>query len=137
MYRREALVLYRNIGSEGWPCSNYQEQNIIPLERALLYKYVKTSLYKKQLNMGMLSLYAKPFYPVTNNLSSEKDTTEIRNDQQNRKESRKQEENTGHRDTVENYIKNNKLINITNTTNKSEHIKDKWIKVQNHAQEEK
>ena len=68
MYGREASVLYRSIGSEGWPYCNYQEQNVIPLERALLYEYVKTSLYEKQLNMGMLSLYAQTFYPVTNNL---------------------------------------------------------------------
>ena len=88
------------------------------MERALLYKYVKTSLYKKQLTIGMLNLYAQPFYPVTNNLSSKKDTTEIRNYQQNRKESRKQEENTEHKDTVENHNKNHVPINITNTTNK-------------------
>ena len=98
MYGREASVLYRSIGLEGWPYCNYQEQNVIPLERALLYEYVKTSLYEKQLTMGMLSPYAQTFYPVTNNLSSEKDTTEIRNDKLNTKETRKQDEKTVNKD---------------------------------------
>ena len=73
-------MLYRNIGSEGWLYYNYHEQNVIPLERALLYEYVKTSLYEKQLSMGMLSPYAQPFNSVTNNLSHEKDIMKIRND---------------------------------------------------------
>ena len=94
IYGREASVLYRSIGSEGWPYCYYQEQNVIPLERALLYEYVKTSLYEKQLNMGMLSPYAQTFYPVTNNLSSEKDTTEIRNDKINTEELRRQDKKT-------------------------------------------
>ena len=76
MYGTVALFLYRTIGSEGWSSQLYQEQTIYTLERKLLYEYVKTDLYERQLKMGMLSLYAEPFYITTENLSREMDTTE-------------------------------------------------------------
>ena len=87
--------------------------------------------------MGMLSPYAEPFNLVTNNLSHEKDTMEIRNNQQNRKETEKQEEIIEHKDIVENYNKIQVLDTITNTTTISEQIKDEWIQVQKHVQVEK
>ena len=65
MYGTAALVLYRNIGSEGWLCQLYQDQNIYTLEWNLLYEYVKTDLYERQLKIGMLSLYTEHFYPLT------------------------------------------------------------------------
>ena len=130
MDSRAASVLYRNIGLEEWPCYNYYKQNVIPLERALLYEYVKTSLYEKQLSLGMLSLYVKPFNPVTNNLLHEKDIMEIRNNQQNRKETEKQEDITERKDTEENTITTElqeQKNQITQTQNKVE----EWIRVYN------
>ena len=76
MYGTEASFLYRIIGSEGQPHYHDQEQNGIPLERALLFEYVKTNLYEKQLRLGMLSPYAEPYNPETERLVYEKDTTE-------------------------------------------------------------
>ena len=51
------------------------------MEKALLFKYVKTDLYEKQLRLGMLSPYAEPYHPETERLVCEKDTTEKVNDE--------------------------------------------------------
>ena len=51
------------------------------LEQYLLYEYVKTDLYERQLKMRMLSLYAEPFYTIIEKLSHEIDTTEKLNEE--------------------------------------------------------
>ena len=66
----------------------------ITLEQYLLYEYVKTDLYKRQLRLGMLSPYAEPFYPVTEKNSREVDTKEKTNGTKNKKELKKQSEVT-------------------------------------------
>ena len=76
MYGTMALFLYRTIGSEGWSRQLYQNQQFNTLEQYLLYEYIKTDLYERQLKLGMLSPYADPFYPPTNNILREKDRTE-------------------------------------------------------------
>ena len=83
MYGTATSFLYRTIGSEAWPHYYNQEQNIIPLERALLYEYVKTDVYEKQLRLGMLSPYAEPFNLETERLVHEKDKPEKVNNKQN------------------------------------------------------
>ena len=63
------------------------------LERNLLYEYVKTDLYERQLKMGMLSPYAEPFYITTENLSRKIDTIEKINKETEKTESKKQDNN--------------------------------------------
>ena len=69
MYSTAASFLYRNLGLDGWPHHNYQDQNICLLERYLVYEYAKTNLYKRQLKLGMLSPYAEPYYLETEKIS--------------------------------------------------------------------
>jgi len=59
------------------------------LERNLLYEYIKTDLYERQLKMGMLSPYAEPFYITTENLSRKIDTIEKINKETEKTESKK------------------------------------------------
>ena len=43
------------------------------MERYLIYEYAKTSLYEWQINLGMLSPHAEPFYPETEKIPCERD----------------------------------------------------------------
>ena len=99
MYGTSALYLYRTIGSEGWSHQFYQEQQLIPLERYLLYEYIKTDLYKRQLKLGMLSLYAEPFNLAMEKYSREEDTTDRMNNSEHKTESTKNLNNTETKDT--------------------------------------
>ena len=99
MYGTVASVLYRSIGSEGWLCQLHKDQNIHTLEWCLLYEYVKTDLYERQLKLGMLSPYAESFYPLTEKVLCEVDTTEKTNEEIDKKESGKQIETIKQKDT--------------------------------------
>ena len=88
MYGTVASDLYRNIGSEGWLRQLYQDQNIHTLEKYLLYEYVKTDIYERQLKLGMLSPYVESFYPLTEKVSREVDTMEKTNKETEKKEKR-------------------------------------------------
>ena len=70
-----ASVLYRNLGSDGWPRQYYRDQDICTLERYLIYEYAKMSLYEWQINLGMLSPYAELFYPGMEKTPCERDLT--------------------------------------------------------------
>jgi len=87
-----ASFLYRTIGPEEWSRHQYQDQKTITLEQYLLYEYVKTDLYERQLRLGMLSQYAEPYYPVTERYLHEADTIEKTNDTKDNKESKRQSE---------------------------------------------
>ena len=70
-----ASVLYRNLGSDGWPRQYYRDQDICTLERYLIYEYAKTSLYEWQINLGILRSHAEPFYPGTEKTPCKRDPT--------------------------------------------------------------
>ena len=93
MYGTAASVLYRNLGPDGWPCHYYRDQNICTLERYLVYEYAKTTLYERQLKLGMLSPYAEPYKLETEKISRE---TEIP----------VKKENVGHKLTEKKQTKN-------------------------------
>ena len=95
MYRTAASILYRNLGSDGWPRHYYPDQETYALERYLLLEYIKTDLYEWQIRLGMLSPHAEPFTPATENLGRETEkqcATENNIDVLNRTENTKTEE---------------------------------------------
>ena len=100
MYSTAVLVLYRNLGSEGWLRHHSQKQDVIPLERLLLFEYVKADLYERQLKLGMLSPHATLYYPTIDNLSRETHTMEKGKDEQSTNESSIQKGQTKNKDTI-------------------------------------
>ena len=76
MYGKTASVLYRTIGSDRWSRLLHQNQQFNTLEQYLLYKYIKTDLYERQLKLGILSPYADPYDLPTDNVLHEKDQME-------------------------------------------------------------
>ena len=99
MYGTAESYLYRTIEAEERLHYLYQEQQSILLERYLLYEYIKTDLYKRQLKLGILSPYAEPFNLATEKYSREEDTTERLNDIEDKTELTKNLNNTETKDT--------------------------------------
>ena len=71
MYETAASILYRNLGSEGWP-RHYQTQDLYTFEWHFIYEFAKTSLYEWQKQLGMLNPLAEVYYPPTNVFAHEK-----------------------------------------------------------------
>ena len=71
------------------------------LEQYLSYEYVKTDLYERQLKIGMLSPYADPFYPKTDNLSREKDEAGKLNEATEKKEVAEKAGDNKSKDTID------------------------------------